>query len=68
MASFTVEKRKTAAGVIRYRCIVSVKKDKAIVYQESRTFGKLADARTWGKAMVGPRGSPGPRGMPKTRP
>ncbi|OYD25429.1 tyrosine-type recombinase/integrase [Oceanimonas baumannii] len=52
MASFTVEKRKTAAGVIRYRCIVRVKKDKAIVYQESRTFGKLADARTWGKAMV----------------
>ncbi|MBR9857722.1 MAG: tyrosine-type recombinase/integrase [Gammaproteobacteria bacterium] len=52
MASFTVEKRKTAAGVIRYRCIVRVKKDKAIVYQESRTYGKLADARTWGKAMV----------------
>ncbi len=48
MASFTVEKRKTAAGVIRYRCIVRVKKDKTIVYQESRTFGKLADARTWG--------------------
>lgn len=26
MACFTVEKRKTAAGVIRYRCIVRVKK------------------------------------------
>ncbi|GHA05681.1 tyrosine-type recombinase/integrase [Oceanisphaera arctica] len=52
MASFTVEKRKTAAGVIRYRCIVRVKKDSAIVYQESRTFGKLADARAWGKLMV----------------
>jgi hypothetical protein len=46
MASFTVEKRKTAAGVIRYRCIVRVKKDKAIVYQESRTFGKLAKTGT----------------------
>jgi hypothetical protein len=45
MASFTVEKHKTAAGVIRYRCIVSVKKDKAIVYQESGSFGKLTTAR-----------------------
>lgn len=52
MANFTVEKRKTAASVIRYRCIVRIKKDQAIVYQESRTFAKLADARTWGKAMV----------------
>lgn len=52
MASFTVEKRKTAAGVIRYRCIVRVKEHKAVVYQESRTFGKLADARAWGKRMV----------------
>lgn len=52
MASFTVEKRKTAAGIIRYRCILRVKKERAIVYQESRTFGKLGDARTWGKAMV----------------
>lgn len=52
MASFTVEKRKTAAGVIRYRCIVREKKDSKVVYQESRTFGKLADARTWGKLLV----------------
>lgn len=51
MASFKVEKRKTAAGVIRYRCIVRVKKDKAVVYQESRTYGKLADARTKGDVL-----------------
>lgn len=49
MTGFTVEKRKSAAGVIQGP---AYQKAHAIIYQESRTFGKLADARTWGKAMV----------------
>lgn len=52
MASYTVERRKTAAGVIRYRCIVREKKNSKVVYQKSRTFGKLADARSWGRRLT----------------
>lgn len=52
MASYTVEKRKTAAGAIRYRCIVRVKKDSKVVYQKSRTFGRLADARSWRRQLT----------------
>ncbi|EJL3952049.1 site-specific integrase, partial [Vibrio parahaemolyticus] len=52
MASFTLEKRKTSKGVLRYRCVVRLKKGNEVVYRESRTFGKKADAKVWGTALV----------------
>ncbi|NOI23868.1 tyrosine-type recombinase/integrase [Vibrio mediterranei] len=52
MASFTLEKRKTSKGVLRYRCVVRLKKGNDVVYRESRTFGKKADAKAWGVALV----------------
>ncbi|UIP27671.1 site-specific integrase [Photobacterium sp. TLY01] len=52
MASFTIEKRKTSKGALRYRCVVRVKKGNDVVYRESRTFGKKADAKEWGTMLV----------------
>ncbi|HCJ7277517.1 TPA: site-specific integrase [Vibrio cholerae] len=52
MASFTIEKRKTSKGIIRFRCTVRVKKGNDVVYRESRTFGKRSDAKEWGTLLV----------------
>ncbi|MFC0117544.1 tyrosine-type recombinase/integrase [Pseudoalteromonas xiamenensis] len=52
MASYTIEKRKTSKGLMRYRCVVRVKQGNDVLYRESRTFGKKADAKSWGTALV----------------
>lgn len=52
MAGYTIEKRKTSKGEIRYRCTIREHKGEAVVYRESRTFGRQADARSWGMQMV----------------
>ena len=48
MAFYTVEKRTKADGTIRYRCTVGVKSEGKYIFRESKTFGKLSLAKTWG--------------------
>lgn len=48
MAYFTIVKRPRADGTLRYRCTVGVKEQGKHLYRESKTFGKLALAKTWG--------------------
>ncbi len=52
MAGYTIEKRKTSKGELRYRCTVREHKGEAVVYRESRTFGRQSDAKSWGMQMV----------------
>lgn len=51
MASFTLEKRKTSKGVLRYRCVVRLKKGNEVVYRESRTFGKKPTQKHGGQRL-----------------
>jgi hypothetical protein len=48
MASYTVIKRKTADGTLRYTSAVRVKKAGSVVYSVSRTFSKHSTTVTWG--------------------
>ncbi len=52
MASYTIQKRKTAAGALRYTVVVRVKKGSSVVYRESRTFSKHSTAVSWGKDRI----------------
>ncbi|MEZ6938737.1 site-specific integrase [Aeromonas sp. S12(2024)] len=52
MAGYTIEKRKTSKGELRYRCTVREHKGEEVVYRESRTFGRQSDAKSWGTQMV----------------
>ena len=52
MAGYTIEKRKTSKGELRYRCTVREHKGEEVVYRESRTFGRQSDAKSWGMQMV----------------
>lgn len=52
MAYFTIAKRPRADGTVRYRCTVGVKDQGKHLYRESKTFGKLALAKTWGTRRV----------------
>lgn len=48
MAFYSIEKRKTSKGEIRYRCTVGLKEDGEIVHRERKTFAKQSDAKAWG--------------------
>ncbi len=52
MASYTIQKRKTASGAFRYSTVIRVKKLSKVVYRESRTFSKHTTAVQWGKLRV----------------
>ena len=52
MAFYSIEKRTTSEGEIRYRCTVGVKKDGKYLFRERRTFSKQALAKTWGVSRV----------------
>ena len=52
MAYYSIEKRKTTKGEIRYRCTVAVKKEGAIIYRERETFAKQSEAKSWGVIRV----------------
>lgn len=52
MAFYSIEKRKTSTGEIRYRCTVGVKKNGKYLYRENQTFSKQALAKAWGVARV----------------
>ncbi|WP_421220169.1 tyrosine-type recombinase/integrase [Aeromonas jandaei] len=52
MAGYTIEKRKTSKGELRYRCTVREHKGEEVVYRESRTFGRQSDAKSWGTQML----------------
>ncbi|EAN0851385.1 site-specific integrase [Salmonella enterica] len=52
MAFYTIEKRTTSRGEIRYRVTVGVKEGGNYVYRESKTFPKQPLARTWGTKRV----------------
>ena len=52
MAYYSIEKRKTAKGEIRYRCTVAAKKDGSIIYRERETFTKQSEAKSWGIIRV----------------
>lgn len=52
MASYSIRKRKKADGTYRYLCLVRVKDSGKVVYSESKTFGKEATAKAWGKKRV----------------
>lgn len=47
MAGDSIKKRKTSKGELRYRCTVREHKGEAVVYRESRTFGRQSDAKSW---------------------
>ncbi|WP_018693547.1 tyrosine-type recombinase/integrase [Algicola sagamiensis] len=49
MAYSTITKRLKADGTPRYTCRVRVKQNGRIVYNDTRTFSKLAPAKEWGK-------------------
>lgn len=48
MAYYNIAKRPTADGSVRYRCTVGVKSGGKHLHRESKTFGKLTQAKTWG--------------------
>ncbi|KHN50690.1 tyrosine-type recombinase/integrase [Pectobacterium fontis] len=48
MAYFTIAKRPRADGTMRYRCTVGIKEQGKHLHRESKTFGKLAQAKSWG--------------------
>ncbi|MGL5948222.1 MAG: site-specific integrase [Aeromonas sp.] len=52
MAYLTIQKRVTADGTPRWRCAVSVKEKGEYVYRESKTFIRLALAKSWGRKRV----------------
>lgn len=52
MAFYSIEKRKTSTGEIRYRCTVGVKKEGLIAFRERKTFTKQSEAKSWGVVRV----------------
>lgn len=52
MAYYSIEKRKTTKGDIRYRCTVAVKKKGVIIYRERETFSRQSEAKSWGVIRV----------------
>lgn len=48
MAYYNIVKRPRADGTVRYRCTAGVKEGGKHLHRETRTFGKLAQAKTWG--------------------
>lgn len=48
MAYYSIEKRPTASGELRYRCTVGVKEDGAYLHRERKTFLKQSLAKAWG--------------------
>ncbi|MFQ1679147.1 site-specific integrase [Pantoea dispersa] len=52
MAYYSIEKRATSKGEIKYRCTVGVKKDGVIIFRERQTFSKQAAAKSWGVMRV----------------
>ena len=52
MASYTIEKRTLPSGEFRYKCVVRQKAQGKIIYNQSKTFRKKAQADTWGKKEV----------------
>lgn len=45
----TITSRKTASGEMRHRVTIRLKKDGAIVHQESKTFANKATAKEWAR-------------------
>ncbi|ASX25904.1 hypothetical protein [Candidatus Williamhamiltonella defendens] len=52
MAYYNMVKRPRADGTVRYRLTAGVKEGDKHLHRETRTFGKLAQARTWGAKRV----------------
>ncbi len=52
MAYYNIVKRPRADGTVRYRCTAGVKESGKHLHRETRTFGKLAQAKTWGAKRV----------------
>lgn len=52
MAYYNIVKRPRADGTVRYRCTAGVKEGGKHLHRETRTFGKLAQAKTWGAKRV----------------
>lgn len=48
MAYYNIVKRPRADGTIRYRCTVGIKENGKHLHRETKTFGKMAQAKTWG--------------------
>ena len=48
MAYYNITKRPKADGTIRYRCTVGIKSGGKHLHRETRTFSKIALAKTWG--------------------
>ncbi|PHM31340.1 hypothetical protein XIS1_840060 [Xenorhabdus innexi] len=48
MAYYNIVKRPRADGVIRYRCTVGIKESGKHLHRETKTFGKMAQAKSWG--------------------
>ncbi|MDE9466369.1 tyrosine-type recombinase/integrase [Xenorhabdus bovienii] len=48
MAYYNIVKRPRADGTIRYRCTVGIKEGGKHIHRETKTFGKMAQAKTWG--------------------
>jgi len=52
LAYYSIEKRLTASGELRYRCTVGVKEDGAYLHRERKTFTKQSLAKAWGVNRV----------------
>ncbi|WP_308824365.1 tyrosine-type recombinase/integrase [Sodalis praecaptivus] len=52
MAYYSIVKRPRADGTVRYRCTAGVKEGGKHLHRETRTFGKLAQAKSWGAKRV----------------
>ncbi|MEN4605981.1 site-specific integrase [Pantoea agglomerans] len=48
MAYYNIVKRPRADGEIRYRCTAGIKSGGKHIHRETRTFSKLAQAKSWG--------------------
>ncbi|EHE4123918.1 site-specific integrase [Salmonella enterica subsp. enterica serovar Bareilly] len=52
MAYYNIVKRPRSDGTVRYRCTAGVKEGGKHIHRETRTFGKLSQAKTWGAKRV----------------
>jgi len=52
MASVYIEKRTRADGEVRYMAQVRVKRRRRVIYSESRTFAKKANAEKWARRLA----------------
>ncbi|WP_446470657.1 tyrosine-type recombinase/integrase [Xenorhabdus stockiae] len=48
MAYYNIVKRPRADGTIRYRCTAGIKEGGKHLHRETKTFGKMAQAKSWG--------------------